>query len=228
MINTATDNLEWILDRWEQLMETRLPGTPRPWKQPELSREQREEMDRQARIEKIEHGAFVLGESEAPLNLDVLDKAGRITTTVQSLAYRMAQELRHDAMAVLAARAHYTGPQALIGYLAAHVLETSEETQERVRRTTQRIRAIMANHFAEVFDGQRLKTDCPWCHKPKMFIRMIGPEHDRIPIIACESGVCDPPSADCGPKRIRGNPFWPFHEWDWLGDRMDHANAKTA
>lgn len=226
-MNSPSENLDWILDRWDQLMDSRLPGTPRPWKQPDISREQREQMDRQTRQEKAERGAFVLGESEAPLNLDALDKARKITLNIQNLAYLTANELRQDAMAVLAARQHYEDPAELIRYLLRNIPDTSPELYARIRRTTVRIRAVMANHFAEVFDGQRLKTDCPWCHAPRMFIRMIGPEHSQHPVITCESGSCEPPSADCG-TWYRGKPAWPFHEWDWLANRMHHADNRLT
>lgn len=221
-MNGAAENIEWIRLRWDQLMDSRLAGSPRPWRQPTLTAEQRARLDAQARIEKLERGAFVLGESEPPVRLDTLDKAMWIAARLQALTVVTATELHHQAVMVKAARVrHNTAPEAWCAYLAMHLDQLTEGTTETIRQETRRIRNLMAAHFAEVFDGQRLKTDCPWCRKPRLFIRMIGPDGRQEPIIACESGVCEPPSQDCG-TWYRNRPAWPFHEWDWLANRINH------
>src|SRR5437879_4899275 len=66
-------DLEWVIAYWPDLTEARLPGTARPWRQPELSPEQRAERDHAARIERDERGAWALGESPAPVDVGVLD-----------------------------------------------------------------------------------------------------------------------------------------------------------
>lgn len=218
----TTENVDWIIERWPHLLESRLKGTPRPWKQPDITPEQRAEIDHRAREEKLQRGAFVLGESPAPVHLDVLDKAQAFALKIQSLALLVSDELQHNVT-------RHRNPDAitLLLYIRGHLNKVSNDTWNKARKITAEVRAGMALHFTEVFDGQRLKTDCPWCTKPRLFIRMIGPETNPQPVVVCESGVCEPPSADCG-TYWRGKPAWPFFEWEWLSQRLHHEEEKTA
>jgi hypothetical protein len=219
---TIPANIDWIIQRWPHILELRLKGTPRPWKTPDLTPEQWAEMDRRAREEKQERGAFTLGESPAPVHLDMLDTQLDIARRVQELALTMSGQLQHNLR-----RHKHPDPVPHLHYLKGHLHKIDNELHNRIRRETAAIRHAMATLFTEVFDGQRLKTDCPWCKLPKLYIRMIGPEDNPQPIVACESGTCEPPEADCG-KYWRGNPAWPFYEWEWLAQQINHEESKTA
>lgn len=225
-MTTAQDNLDWIHGRWTYLTVARLKGTHRPWREPTLTAEQRAQLDAQARAEKQERGAFVLGESPAPVHLDTLDKLQDIAHKLRRLA--LAVDLETGIVTpALHAQTDYRNVPAIIDYLQHQLPHTSEAAQDTARRVTARIRADMAHDFAEVFDGKRLKADCPWCRQPALYIRLIGPEHARSPVIACQSGTCEPPAADCG-TWWRGRPAWPAHEWDWLARRLNHSSAPTS
>lgn len=220
--NTAEENINWIIERWPHLEASRLKGTPRPWKQPTLTPEQRNELDRQAHAEKTERGAFVLGESPAPIHIDVLDKMHAYARKLKRLAILVSMELKHNIGVQ-----RYPHVPSLLLYIRGHIPKVSNDLFNTIRKVTAEVRAGMAAHFTEVFDGQRLKADCPWCHQPKLFIRLVGPEHNPQPVVVCESGVCEPPSADCG-KFYRGQPAWPFYEWEWLSNRINYDEGKEG
>jgi len=224
---TTTENLTWLESRWAGLTATRLRGTPRPWRQATLTPEQRAHLDAQARAEKLEHGAFVLGESPAPIHLDTLDHMDTLVQTITVLAQELAHDLGHDAIAQKALTHRYSHPLLLLEYLRNHHLDATEETQARIHAETAQLRRTIAAHLSEITDGQHLAADCPWCHHDKLYLRLIGPEHNRQPVIRCESGACEPPESDCGTWH-HNNPTWPFHEWEWLANIINHQEARTA
>lgn len=219
---TAAENIEWIIRYWPNFMDSRLIGTPRPWKQPTISPERQAELDAEARDEKLEHGAFVLGESEAPLHLDVLDKAHTLARRIQDVALELSDQIGSNL-----ARHQYPDMVPLLWYINGHMGKAGNELWNKIRRETADVRAVIAGHFGSVYNGQRLKTECPWCCKEQLFIRLIGPEHDTQPVVVCESGVCEPEDADCG-KSYRGNPCWPFYEWEWLANRLNYEDERKA
>jgi hypothetical protein len=119
-MTTTEENLEWIYTRWTDLRATMLRGTPKPWREPTLTAEQRARIDALARTEKLERGAFTLGESPAPVHLDALDHAIDLTRTMARLARATATELGHHAVLIRAATHRYDDPLLLIRYLKAH------------------------------------------------------------------------------------------------------------
>ncbi len=45
-------------------------------------------------------------------------------------------------------------------------------------------------------------------------------------LVVCQSDrACEPPERDCG-TWVRGRPAWPWNEWDWLGQRIHHADTQ--
>ncbi|WP_314325461.1 hypothetical protein [Paenarthrobacter ilicis] len=224
-MRTVTEDLDWIYTRWSDLRATMHRGTPKPWREPTLTIEQQGRLDELARLEKLERGAFTLGESPAPIHLDALDRAIDLTRTIAKLARSMAEELGHQALLIRAARHRYEDPLLLIRYMRVHVEQLLPELSETVEEEVARLRAGLVHHFSEIGVGQRLKTDCPWCDQPSLYVRLIGPEGNGQPIIRCESGVCEPAQDVCGTWH-RNMPAWPFHEWEWLAKRIAHAEEK--
>lgn len=222
MTGTVQD-LDWIHNRWADLRATRLRGTPKPWKEPTLTTDQLGQLNQQARIEKQERGAFTLGESPAPIHLDALDKELDLTHTMVNLARRIALELGHTAVYVRAVRAHYQDPLHLIHYVRNHFNEVTPDIGEDIDAEATRIRLGLMHHFSELGEGQRLKTDCPYCDQPTLYVRTIGAEGNTQPVIRCESGTCDPDQAHCG-ARHRNLPIWPQHEWEWLAKEIHYAD----
>jgi hypothetical protein len=220
-----SENLDWIHKRWADLQATRIRGTPKPWRQPTLTLEQRGRLDEQARIEKQERGAFTLGESPAPIHLDAYDRAVELTRTMAGLARRIATELQHQAMLIRAALHKYDDPLLLITYVRNHWEQCEPDTVIEVEEQAARIRAGLARHFSEVDDGQHLDALCPHCDQDQLFVRKIGPAEDTVPIIRCESGTCEPTPQDCGTWH-RNLPAWPLHEWDWFSKQIEYADYK--
>ncbi|KQR01473.1 hypothetical protein ASF74_07870 [Arthrobacter sp. Leaf145] len=227
-MRTVIDDLNWIYDRWSDLRATIHRGTPKPWREPTLTLEQRGRLDELARLEKLERGAFTLGESPAPIHLDALDRAIDLTATMVRLARAMATQLGHTAVVIRAARHRYDDPLLLIRYVRAHFAGIGTdhvELGELIEEEVARLRAGLLHHFSEFAVGQRLKAGCPWCDQPSLYVRLIGPEGHGQPIIRCESGTCNPENGDCGTWH-RNMPAWPFHEWEWLSQRIAHAEDK--
>jgi len=223
-----TQNLDWIYNRWTDLCATRLRGTPKPWRQPTLTPEQRGRLDQMARIEKQERGAFTLGESPAPIHLDAYDRAVDLTTTMAKLARAIATELGHHAVLIRAALHKYEDPLLLITYIRNHWHQCGADVGEQVEEQAARLRAGLAHHFSEVNDGQHLDTDCPYCDQPTLYVRTIGPKDNPQPIIRCESGTCQPDHQVCGTWH-RNLPAWPLHEWEWFAKQIEHADVvRTA
>ncbi len=226
-MRTAIEDLNWIYTRWTDLRATMQRGTPKPWREPNLTLEQRGRLDELARTEKIERGVFTLGESPAPIHLDALDKAIDLTRTMAKLARTVATELGHHAVLIKAATHRYDDPRLLIRYVAANFSNVRPDVGETIQEEATRLRAGLTHHFSEIGVGQRLKADCPWCDHQSLHVRLIGPEGNAQPIIRCESGVCEPDTAGCGTWH-RNMPAWPFHEWEWLAKSIEAAESRRS
>lgn len=207
------ETADWITHRWDDLQDLIVKGTPLPWREHNLTPEQRSALDAQARAER--HTQGTLGDTPAPIHLTALDLTTEIYTHIQDLLVTIAPpKIGHWAAT------NHPPIRLLLSYLKDH--PATEDEAAAINHTLHRAKAAMAALFSEVTDGQRLKCDCPWCHQPTLTIRLIGPDGAQQPVVRCESGVCEPPSADCGTWH-RGLPAWPFHEWDWLSQRINHS-----
>ncbi|GAA1154080.1 hypothetical protein [Nesterenkonia sandarakina] len=98
----------------------------------------------------------------------------------------------------------------------AEVLATTAAKLDQMKTTT-------ARHMTE---GQRLKTECPWCRGEQLMVRSIGAEKNPGVVIRCETGACEPSPGDCGTWH-HGMPCWPLHEWDWLTRMIDWSMTRT-
>lgn len=87
------------------------------------------------------------------------------------------------------------------------------------------MRSIVATSLRLILDGHVLpQADCPWCGGRPLKVRIVRDE----PLIVCMSPVaCEPPQSDVG-QWVRGRPAWITPEWDWLANRIRHADAKRA
>lgn len=203
------EDATWITLRWDDLAETRLPGTPRPWRQQHIA--PRRATDDLVRRRK---GA-PLANAPAPLDLDTLDLMDRILRTVRQAALAIAAELDHRHVLDRIAGHRADHPREYLAYIARHHRATEQATRDHLERRLRSIRNRMTEQFAERSDGQYLRADCPSCHRPGLRIRLIGPDHAQQPVIVCEHDGCNPATGMCG-TWWRGRPAWPFHEWEWL------------
>ena len=214
-------DIGFLVEHWPHLVEERLPGTARPWRQAELTPERRAQLDALARIERHER-AEAPGESEAPMHVDVLD----VLTALTAAACRLASQAAYEAGCALllpALPGPHADPRMRLGTLAEHLPAASEETQSAAADKFAALAADTATVLRLIRDGQRLDAECPWCGQARALVVRVP---ENLPaMVACESArVCEPPDRDCG-IRWRGRPAWSWHEWDWLADRIAYLAA---
>lgn len=210
-MNTIRDDADWITRRWSDLLEARYHGTPRPWRQTHKRRVSEERTGPRP--------PFTLTAAPAPVDLDATDLIRHILTRTAQLAYQVATELQHQHILTEMQRRRPTHPAKVLDYLAVRHPQTSIPTQQHLEQQLRIIRGRMTEQFAERFDGQIIRADCPWCRRPGLRVRLIGPAHKPEPVVICEHDGCNPPTSECG-KWWRGHPAWPFHEWEWLDRRI--------
>jgi hypothetical protein len=220
-------DIAFLVEHWPHLVEERLPGTARPWRQTDLSPERRAQLDALARLERHDRAEDAPGESEAPVHVDVLDVLAQLTQAADGWASLAAAEAGADPL--LPPLSAYADPRPYLALLAEYLHAVGWETADRVGRDLADLAADTATVLRLVRDGQRLDADCPWCAQPRALVIRV-PDDDAEtpaprsgPLVVCESvRVCEPPDRDCG-ERWRGRPAWPWSEWDWLADRIRHA-----
>jgi hypothetical protein len=227
-VQLVADDLKWVAAYWEDLTESRLPGTPRPWRHHDLNTDQRMERDRQAWQERLERSHVAPGEHPAPLDLGVLDTMLDVLVRADDLAAAVAEHaglspLPSPGLGQLDARPY-------LEFAAQHMTDDLTRHAAPIART---MVAQVAHALALTFDGQRLDVECPWC-------RGITPDQPaggartwrvrelpgNLVAIVCEN-LCEPPSKDVG-TWWRGCPVWPLSEWDWLAKRVAQTENLAA
>jgi hypothetical protein len=228
--NTQADT-QWLLNAYDPLHEARIKGTPRPGKETTITPEQRNQLDIQARIEKQEHGAFVLGESPAPLHIDILDRLLHIQKTTHHLATQIATALQDTTTNTYLTNVKNTDPIHLLQYINTSIPKLTEPRHQQALDDTEKhlrdLKHQTAAYFSEIIEGKQLKAECPWCGGTKLRFRLIGQTHPEF-VIRCETGLCEPPPQDCGAWTGKGFtlPTWPQWEWQWLATRLNNTITK--
>lgn len=221
-------DLLYLADRCHDIREARLKGTQRPWQQPaDLDPSQRAERDAQARLERADRNLHALAEAPAPLHLDVLDLLVDLLATSDDLAERVAQAAGVERLPPAAS--HTADPEPYLRHAAAHLaaaLEADPQLGRYVEEEASRLRYDVAKALGEFVYGQRLLVVCLWCHggATHSYTWRVREVHGEAAVV-CESGVCEPPEADCGTWH-RGNPAWPLsREGAWLADRIERMQG---
>lgn len=221
----VTADLEWVIAYWPDLTESRLPGTARPWRQPELTPEQRAERDHAARLERLDRSDDAWGETPAPVDVGVLDLMASLLWDADTIHEHVAQaagleRLEPPSSAFADARPYLT-------YAAKHLLAVADEVVlDEIAGITRAMKADIARALCLVYDGQRLDVECPWCCGRTELAPVGGEKTWRVRelpgdlvAIVCESGTCEPESRYVG-TWWRGRPCWPVSEWDWLAKQV--------
>lgn len=244
-MTTRTDPWTRLAHLWPLLALTRIPGTRRPWRAPELTGLQREERDAKLRAEKLADTAtyapglrwlarpgVIFASPHAPLHVDVLDTLTGLWRQLLAAAAEFGCDVCVQPGASVAA-----DPGPLLGWCREQA--RSQPDGVPVDHAAWEMLHVIERVLGEIWDGQRLSAECPWCHggilrKPSWTVRMIpggvNPrtgEPEQMPVVVCESGACTPPEADAG-SYWRGNPVWPLWEWEWLMQRLEASDAKQA
>lgn len=218
-------DLEWIAAYWPDLTESRLPGTARPWRQPELSPERRAERDHTARIERDERAGFALGESPAPVDVGVLDLLASLLWDADTIHEHVAQAAGIERLAPPSTA--FADARPYLAYAVKHLPAVDEEAVVDVIAGIARgMKADIARALCLVYDGQRLDVTCIWCAGRTELAPVGGEKTWRVRelpgdlvAIVCESGTCEPESRFVG-TWWRGKPCWPVSEWDWLAKQV--------
>lgn len=82
-------DLAFVGDRWDQLAESCVPGTARPWRQPLLDAERRAELAARDREERSVRDPDAPGFTSAPMYLDALDVMVEVWLIVHELVQRI-------------------------------------------------------------------------------------------------------------------------------------------
>lgn len=230
-MNTPVDRIirdaTWLADALEPLHATRLKGTPRPWRQTELTPEQRAALDTEARAEKAARGAGAFGESPAPVHLDIIDLEQAINATALNICRAINRHRpQTDIAPLLEEHVHRTTAITRLRYIVlnAHHLVVNDADTEHAAYKLHQHRASVERQWQEITIGQRLKAACPWCGHEALRFRHIGNPDNPEVVLRCESGQCEPDEAHCGTWH-RGYPCWPMHEWPWLREWIDAQHA---
>ena len=206
-----------------------MPGTARPWKVPTITDERRNEMDALAKAERHERTDIAPGDSPDPYNFGIADLLVEILMASDLMAEQVAQDAGWDRLPH--ASSAYADPVPFLRYVEV-ILSAGVENHTAAHITEVCAPLVKAGaQLCGVFaDGQLLTGLCPWCGGKTSRTPVGGSPTLRVhtdafgPLIVCEGGMCEPPSKDVGTWR-RGMPAWTIGEWDWLAQRIEHADA---
>ncbi len=216
-------DLDWLHAHALDVGVSRFPGTPKPWAQRDLDPERKAERSLEARAERLERSTLGLGEARAPLDVDASDLLIDLLATADTLAEAVTQlagveRLPHAPSA-------HADPRPYLLAIRVH-LEAAAEYDPGILDAAAydcgRLRTAVTRLLRLRMDGQQLGA-CPWCRIERLRVRMLHGE----PVVVCESGVCEPPESDCG-VWVRGRPAWPEREWDFLANRIRHADEANG
>lgn len=91
----------------------------------------------------------------------------------------------------------------------------------------QKVAEIARSAIGDHEHGWLMMAPCPWCEgkTPAMpggslTLRMYVPGIATEAYVLCLNPECTPSEEACG-HRKRNRPMWPYHELDWLSDRID-------
>lgn len=239
----AIADLRWVIAYWPDLHDSRLFGTPTPWRRPQLTPEQVAERDHAAWLERT---GDALGASPAPLRVPVLDVLTDLLTDAADLADELAAALTCPSM-----EPPSTGladPRPYLEFAARRLAEVDDADLGAWAYERSRVMvATVARALGLVYDGQVLDVECPWCRgvTPEtpgggartwrvrdLFggrscergqpYRRFCTECEQQIVITCENAGCEPLSR-CVGTWWRGQPCWPLHDWDWLSEQVRHT-----
>lgn len=237
-IGAVRRDLLWIADRWADVHESRLKGTARPWRAPQVSPDTRSELDAQARLEKADRIGLTMGESPAPVHVDVLDTLADILMRADMLHDHIAQTLGVERLDP--APSAFADPKPYLAFIGEHLADFAADDTDGLNAVSdlaRELREDMAAVLGEIADGQTLDALCPFCggkdgHHPNGGAKTLRVRNVPLPrmedrdhheaVIMCVGGMCAPAENECG-VYVRGLPAWPMSDWDWLAERLDAA-----
>lgn len=225
MLEDVVANLEWVAEYWPDLVDARIPGTRRPWRQTELTPEAIAERDERDRIERFERSMLSLGASPAPLDVAVLSAVLDMLVQADDMAAQVADLLGYENLPPLGPGELDARPYLL--FVARRVLDIGDEQfVEHVGRRAHTMVDRVAALLSMVYAGQHLDVECPWCHQPDAW-RVRELPGGQIAIVCESSAICEPPMREVG-TWWGGRPVWPIADWSRLARHIQAAEERAA
>lgn len=195
------------------------PGTPRRWSQTDLTDEQRERLDVQARAEKaakhanLAVGIKALGDGKAPLRLDVLDWIADIDAGVAALESAVCEQLQLAPLQYGKTGARIAHIVGLLERVAGWPDLADHVTAEAVRLRRLAGRAVGDNEPVHRIGGR-----CPICSAKSL---RAFPDRE---VVVCVNSDCHCADEECPcwwepPRHHR----WGLESWPALADALDFA-----
>lgn len=234
----ARADLAFLEDWWPKLAAARLPGTSRPWRQSLLNPERRAELAARDAAERAHRDPEAPGFTAAPAHVGTLD----LMVDVWVVLDELAQRIRRHIVRALPARPGPTGDLTPTMRFLAEWVAAGVPLDGRTVRLLGRLPALVTEVSVVqgmLYAGQLLLgATCPWCRgvtpkhpaggAPTLQVEQIAaakkanghrPAVDAVHAVVCWNTGCAPEPAECG-TWWRGHPAWPWHEWDWLAQRL--------
>lgn len=212
-------DLEWVIEYWPDLIESRIPGTRRPWRQPHLTPEALAERDAQARIERFERSMLSLGASPAPVDVAILSTTLDLIVHADDLAAVVSYAVSGPCLPPPGPGDLDARPYLL--YAARHL---PDDLVEHAAPIAHRMVEQVAAALCMVYAGQHLDVTCPWCGEQDVW-RVRELPGGQVAIV-CE-GVCEPPAREVG-TWWGGQPVWPISDWERLARHIQAAEERAA
>jgi len=232
--------LQKIIDRWPDLITSRIKGTPRPTiPGTHLGDRGRERMNQQRRDDIANADDRAPGKSIAPLHIDILDLMTKLLTDAHTLANHVMQTTGQQPLPPPISTAMSPRPylKRIIEFLPQACAD-DEDMLEAITEKADLIHDEILMALGEVFDGQRLNAVCPFCMGQtskrlageltmRVRIRDIGTnEHPNLAefLVVCENpdGMCQPFAREVD-TWVGTNPAWRYPRWPWLAKQLHTA-----
>lgn len=221
-------NLEWVIEYWPDLIESRMPLTTKPLRQTRtITGEEKDLLDAAEHLERYFRNNLSWGESPAPVDVDILQVLLDVVVHADDLAAELGPPvccpiLAPPALGVLDAR-------PWLSYSLARLHELDDDWSAYVWPVVEKIYKRTAAALAEIYTGQTVKIVCPWC-SGRTVEQPVGGAHtwqvevlpnNQVAII-CHGTNCNPP-ADMVGTWLWGKPCWPITAWPRLAARLQPA-----
>ncbi|GAA1018900.1 hypothetical protein Aple_025460 [Acrocarpospora pleiomorpha] len=209
-LDRVMSGLAWIRDARENLLEALYPGTPVP-AQPldPLGLDLQALRDAEARVECMERSETTLGESPAPIRLDVFDVLVDITRRAYLNAWAVHQASGHPWL--YSPDSTITDPQPWLGYIHFGINQLGHEEKhhwlvDEIGRNADELISRIIRVLGLIHDGQTIAARVPGVRA--------SPPGGSAPFraargaIVCESGTCEASTSKWWWRR----PVWPIKE----------------
>lgn len=197
-------------------------GTPRRWSERDLTAEQRVRQDALAVLERhakevnAAKGIKTLGNSKAPLRIDVLDARRDIATALAELEDAVTERLGITSLIGVTMATRIGRLVGLLDRVALH-----PDLADHVHAEAVQLAHAAARGIGDVEAVHRMNARCPHCDSRSM--RAL-PERELVSCVN-DSCRCDDDECQCHsatPRRHR----WPYSQWPNLAELLIIKDAK--